>query len=169
MTFPRQRGNTLVEILLASTILVIVITAFIGALANLGFVQVKAKLQSESVQLAREYVEIAYNLSLQDWETFRQLEGTYTIQAKNSPNYDEPFPWYDLQNAPISSEEKIIRTITFSPVYRDGQGKITDNPGSGDTQDVDTRKITVNAKVKDVDGLEETVFETYVMNFGGTQ
>jgi len=161
-----QSGTTLIETLIAAVLLTLLLAAFIGSLSTLALVQVKARLKTEAVQLTREYSEIAYNLSLQNWNAFSQIDGTYTLHIRDNPDYDLDFPYYELQDPSLFSDESFTRTITFGPTFRDPNGKITSDKQNG-TPDPDTRQITVITKFNKSDTIEDTIFETYLMNFNG--
>lgn len=164
-----QHGTTLIELLVSAAILSIVLTGFIAGLAGLGVNQVKTRIQSEAIHLNREYAEIAYNLSLQNWDAFANLEGEFIIDFRQAPAFGDtnPFPFYQLEPAPTSSQDRFTRTIALGPAYRDSSGNLTDT-SEGATPDPNTRSVTVTTTFTDGDFIEPVVFQTYLTNLRGT-
>ena len=159
-----QSGSTLIEILIASVVFSIVLLAFISALSTFGIIQIKTKLRSEGILLSKEYMEIAYNLSLQNWDAFYSLNDTYTIQIRDTPDFNNIFPYYTFSPGLETIADTYTRSIEISSVYRDDQGKISDNVNG--QLDPQTKKIKVTTSIIPIDTIEPLVYETYLINFG---
>lgn len=162
--FTFQSGFTLVESIIATVLLAIIITAFLGSLLSLGFSQLRSKAKTQGTQFAREAAEITYNLSLQDWDTFSQLEGEYHLVPRSTPNFDLAFPFYDLDPGSQLLQDRYTQTITFSPAIRDSSGNIVDTKTDETDYDPATRKVRVTITWQLANQPEEVQLVTYLMN-----
>src|SRR3972149_9558225 len=78
-----QKGQGLVEALVALVIFSIIAVVFVSSVVNLSNSQVVSRARSQAVQYAREGLEIAYNVSYRDWGDFKALpEGLYKPETK---------------------------------------------------------------------------------------
>jgi len=129
-----NKGYTLIEVLVATTILGVMLTVFISSYANLTNSQVRSRLLLEATQYAREGVEISYNLSQRDWDYLVSFVPAdvevYPIVVGGS---------YALSSGTEPVGGKFIRGIKVEWARRDGSGNIVED-GSG-TQDNTTLKI----------------------------
>lgn len=158
--YQHKQGNTLVEVLIAAAIFGLIITGFIQTLSSLAFVQLKTKARLESILMAKEYIEIAYNLSLQDWDEFSSYDGTYHIQKLPTADTTKPFPYYQLQSGSEIVNGTIERSLEIGSVYRDVNGVIVTDPSLG-TLDPDTKEVIVNSETLNNTAVEPITYKTY--------
>ena len=116
-------GYTLIELLVATAIFAVVLVTLIASITNLGVVQLKTRHRSNAIQLARESIEIAYNLSVNDWNNISSLNGTYHPNLISGE--------YQLTSGNQTLEDIYTREITISPVLRNAHGLIS-NSGTPD-------------------------------------
>ena len=147
-----SKGYTLLELLIAIAIFALVLVTLISSIANLGAVQLKTKHRSFATQSAREGIEISYNQSVNDWESFKLLNGPYHPEL-NSGEYSLIPGQETLQNI-------YIREITISPVLRDANGLISDSGTPDPNSMVVVSKVTwtTNAYTDDIE------FSTILIN-----
>ena len=129
-----QTGQSLIEITLAiglATLLVPVI--YMGVIsAREGTAQEAQRLQA--VSLVREAVEAVRSVREKSWNSFASLSGDYYPSVVGSQ-------W---SLTPGSEQVGLFtRTVNLASVYRDSNGEIFDQPGSGRNLDPSTKKVTV--------------------------
>lgn len=169
-----RQGYSIFELLISITVLAIVLSIFVGSIANLALVEIRARNRAMAAQYARESLEIAYNLSLQDWSAFVALDHDqgFVIQAKDSPSLgpDDPFPFYQVNPIEFDSDIEEInqiffRQISIGPAKRDNQGNVTELATG--QEDQLTRRVSAKVYWYEGDRLEEVVFTTYITHLVG--
>lgn len=149
-----NQGVTLIETIIAAAILGVLFVVFVSSLASIGFSEVKARSKTEATQLAREASEISYNLSVQDWDAFASLSGTYHPELLGS--------LYSLSSGEETIDSYFTRSVVIEPALRDDSGNISDT-GS---PDYSTIKVTSLVTWNEAD-LDQTVeLVTYLNNLG---
>lgn len=114
-----NQGSTLIETLIAITIFAIIATGFISATFALGMSELRTRIRTEAAQLARENIEIVYNLSVQDWNSLIQLEGEYHTTL-NSQGFFELTEGREI----LDSAVPFSRYLLIEPLTRDTFGDL---------------------------------------------
>lgn len=128
--YNHERGQTLVEILIALALSAILLPALITGLVSSREGKVQQRERSQATALVREAREAVRQLRELGW-SYVSVNGTY-----------HPVPVgtnWTLVSGPESINGQ-TRSIVITDVYRDSSGNIT---ASGGTEDPSTKKVTV--------------------------
>lgn len=130
-----NKGFSLVEIVISIAIFVIVAIIATSSMVNIFAARAKAYQDVKTLEIAREGVEICYNISVRDWNNFKVLTGEY------HPAIDDSNPShkiYYLAPGVETLENNIERKIVISKAKRDSDGNVTEFLG---TPDENTLKV----------------------------
>lgn len=148
-----RQGSSLIETLIASALFGLVLLGFVSAISSLGISELKSRLRTEAAQSAREAIEIAYNLSTQDWQTFASLDGDYHPIISN-----DHYGLADNEQS-LASNPLLKRRLTITPARRDTSGLIVE---SGGTIDPTTMRVTSLVYWNEGKESERVVYTTYL-------
>lgn len=154
-----NRGSSLIETLIAVSIFALIASGFVSATMTLGMSQLRAKIRSEAALIARESLEIAYNLSVQDWESFKALN-----QGEYYPAIDPVTSFYRLETGDelVINKLDMRRRVEIQPLVRDVNGDFV-APLSG--QEPEFVKATAKVNWKAGPQTESIEYEIYLTNF----
>ena len=124
----RQRGLSIIEVILAMGIFVVIASASAGVVIHSFSSNRLAEEQTKAVLLASEGLEAARSIKNQDFANL--VSGDYEVVSSGGIWQFAPTP---------TPGGKYRRTVIVSDVYRDGEGEIV---GSGGTLDEETKKVT---------------------------
>jgi Tfp pilus assembly protein PilE len=129
------KGFSVLEIVVAASIILVITVAFAGAWRTYIILTRITHEKMEAAALTEETAEILQFLRDTSWST------NIATLSLNTPYY---LSWngstYIPTDTPSLIQNTFIRTITLSPVYRNGSDDIVSNGGTLDTK---TKKVTV--------------------------
>lgn len=131
VTAHNQRGQLLIELLLAMGIAAILLPALIGSLVTSRQGEAQYKLRTQGTVLFRETVEAARSVRARDWTTFA-VNGTHHPVASGGV--------WGFESGPETVRE-FTRQITIDDVYRNSEGAIVE---SGGVFDPSTKEVEVS-------------------------
>ncbi len=154
-----QRGQLLVEMLLAIAITAIMLPALLTGLFSSKQGKAQQGQRVQAVALMKEAEEVVRNVRGQGWSLF-SVNGTYhpLISGNN---------WAFASGS--ETVNGLTRTITVSDVYRDSNGAIVDNGG---TFDPSTKKVYIQVTWGQpyASSVDSTIYVTrYLQNAVKTQ
>lgn len=114
-----QSGVSMIDVLVGLSVFIVVSVALVGGLSNLRSGEQETIRQLQAGQQARELIEIGYNLSVQNWSQFSQLEGKYRSTLTDS-GLVQLEPGVETETGQIQS------WLEVETVYRDETGQIAD-------------------------------------------
>ncbi|HUW21678.1 MAG TPA: prepilin-type N-terminal cleavage/methylation domain-containing protein [Candidatus Bathyarchaeia archaeon] len=158
------KGQTLIELLIATAIFALIISPFVSSLANLTFAQVRYRHQIQAAQYAREALEIAYNIiiNLEDTQAWDTFVADYADNGQvYHPTLTEPLSLMTGIELPIAG--KFSRQIAFEKARRDNDTLDIDKNGA--IIDSNTLKITVTVNWNDQGKTQDVKIFTYLINF----
>lgn len=157
-TFSRKlnTGLTLVEVLVATTIILIFIIAMTGVHSLYLRTALKNGNVIQATYLAEEGIEAVRFLRDSSWST---NIAPLTLDT----NYGAVFNGSTWQTSPtdMTIDGVFVRTLTFSAVYRDSSQDIVD---SGGTLDPNTLKVTSTVTLATPGAGINKVISTYLTN-----
>lgn len=147
-----QQGQTLLEITIAIAILGWIIVTAVSSYVNLTTSQLRSRLKIQATQYAREGSEIAYNISLQDWDNFDDLDGDYHPVISSNV--------YILVPGSETISNKFERTVRIEKARRDANGDLSDTGA----QDPDTMKVVSSVVIDSPTTNQEIKLTSYLIN-----
>lgn len=149
----KQKGQLLVEILLAIALTTIFLPALLTGLFSSRVGKVQQTQRAQAIALLKEAEEVVRNVRNQQWNAF-SLNGTYHPLISNDS-------WmFASGNETING---FTRSVTLSDVYRDTNGIIVD---SGGTLDPATKRVHVEVTwgIPYLSSVDSTMFVTRYLN-----
>ncbi len=154
----KQKGFTIIEILVAIAVIIAVFTAILGFFAFEVRIAERGRMRLKAVSFAEEAMEAVRNFrDNTTWEESAGISGLTTGIDYHSES--SAIGW----NIVLGNEtiNKFTRTIVFNEVYRDVNHNIS---GSG-AKDENTRKVTVAISWSDRQGSTEENLVTFITNW----
>lgn len=164
-----QKGSTLIEILIASTVLALVLTGFLSALAALGISELKSRHKTEASLLAKESIEIAYNLSISDWNAFYNYRDNHYHPSLYCPPTKagcdlESEGYYNFELGTEFIKDKYSRLLNIQSVYRNNLGDMSLTPKPNYSLDPNSLMLKSQVSWKDTSTEDKIVYEMIITN-----
>lgn len=153
----KQRGVTIVEIIVVIAVIIAAFTAVLGFFAFESKVAERGRMRLKAVSFTQEAIEAVRNFRDNTTWTSDGV-GSLTIGASYHPVISDD-NWNIISDSEIINE--FTRKVVFGQVYRDGNDDIS---GSG-TEDSNTRKVTITVSWTDRQGSAEESLITYITNW----
>ena len=147
----------MIEVMIATVLFSMIILTFITSIASLGFTQIRSRTKTQAIQLAREGIEIAYNLSVYNWTDFSSLDGQYYPEI--NPGGAAPFAGhqYTFVSGSENLSTRFTRTVEVETVMRDSNGNVS----TSGTVDGLTKKITSRVSWLENGTTQEVTITTF--------
>jgi len=132
MSTKSKSGQSIIEIIVAVSILIIIAATSVSAILGSFSTTRLAEEETQAALIAVEGLEAVQSIRNQDWSNL--ATGTYGLSNSGSL-------WSFSGSSDTDSSNKFTRTITISDIQRDfiNSGDIVDSDG---TLDLETKKIT---------------------------
>jgi type II secretory pathway pseudopilin PulG len=157
MIYRSQTGFSLVEVLVACTIITVTAIALMSAASKGEELSTKALRQVQASALMEEGAEAVKSIRDNDWETISDL----TLNTNYYLTFDTGTNTWSLGTTPVAEIDGIFtRTVVFSAVNRDAGDDIAD---SG-TLDTGTKKVDILITWPFAGGTNSKSLSLYVAN-----
>ena len=156
-TKSKQRGVVLIEVVIASSILVIIASGLVAA--NIVYIKTASFTLSstKATLLAQEGVEAVKYIRTSGWDT---SVGALSTGSKHYLSFATSTFWTTTTTEEIF-DEKFYRSFVVEDVLRD----VNDDIASSGTLDPNTKKLTVGVSWFGNTGTTTKEIETYITNF----
>jgi len=152
----KEKGFSLVEVIVAASIISVFLVSLIGAYNLFLTLSLSNVHKVKATFLAEEGVEAVKILRDSSWAT------SIFPLASGTPYYLEFTPsLWSVTTTPFLVDSLYDRRVFFEDVYRDGAGDIVD---SGGTFDSGTKKVTVTVEWQERGATSNKVIPTYITN-----
>jgi prepilin-type N-terminal cleavage/methylation domain-containing protein len=161
MIFSRNKGQTLLEILIGVAVLGIIASPTISSLINTGRTTLKYNHQIRATQYAREGLEVAYNLAVNsdNWQELVDL--TENPAATYYPTLT-PGGFSTLAEGIETLEDQFYRAIFIQKAKRDTNGNLDEENGQ---EDPNTLRVITRVLWQEGQTNQVVKLETYLINF----
>lgn len=120
--FIQNRGFSLIEVLVASAILITIAVGSIGALQLYSKIAISGTEQTQAALLVQEAAEAVQLMRDANWDT---NIAPLTLDIPYHLNWDGSA--YSATTTPVVLDSRFTRTITLSAVERDGSDQIVES------------------------------------------
>lgn len=127
----RKNGQSLVEAVVALALFLVVISGSVVVSSRYLDTTIRANDLNEVQIIARETMEAVQSIAYNDWTDM--VDGQYGLENQLTGTWE-------FQGSPDTTKTRYLRSVTVSPVERDGDCQIVATGGSADD---DTKLITV--------------------------
>lgn len=156
MTIKKNKGISLVEVLVASAIILIVVVSMFAVYSIMARFSISNTTRIQAVMLAEEGVDILRTMKDESFDT-------YIDDLDNDEDYY--FEWngtlFVSTTTPSMIDNVFYRSFRLSAVERDSNFDIVE---SGGTVDSDTRKADIYVSWRENNATTTISVETYVHN-----
>jgi len=128
-----ERGFSLIEILITSSVLITVVTGMVGALQLYMRLAAGDRDKAQAASLTQEASEALQLMRDIDWTDIEALQEDTAYQLYWSGSV------YTATTTDILLNDKYVRTFTLSTLYRDGN----DNVAESGTEDENGRRVLI--------------------------
>ena len=128
-----ERGLSLIEILITSSVLITVVTGMVGALQLYMRLAAGDRDKAQAASLTQEASEALQLMRDIDWTDIEALQEDTAYQLYWSGSV------YTATTTDILLNDKYVRTFTLSTLYRDGN----DNVAESGTEDENGRRVLI--------------------------
>lgn len=154
----KQKGFTIIEILVAIAVIIAAFTAILGFFAFEARIAERGRMRLKAVSFAEESMEAVRNFrDNTTWGESAGISGLTTGIDYHSES--SAIGWNIVLGNEIIDEFTLA--IVFNEVYRDVNHNIS---GSG-TKDENTREVTTTVSWTDRQGSTEEILATYITNW----
>ncbi|MDQ3015010.1 MAG: hypothetical protein M3Q73_04040 [bacterium] len=160
MQEPLHKGFALIEIVIASAIVLTGVLALSEAFSQYVSFALTHEKNIQAAYLAEESLEAVTHIRDRNW-------------VANIQSLSNGMPYYlswtsnqwQLTSTPVAYVDQVfLRSIIFTPVYRNASDQIS---SSGSTLDTQTKYITVSISYRDGAATTTKTMSTYISNING--